>query len=102
MVVDARTLQTTRSLGALDFRVRLVKASGASKLGMVGRQGFEPWKPMATDLQSAPFVHLGTCPNIAKSLDSALCAQKQTIPLTVLLFPMVQEITVQDGHVSYS
>lgn len=33
-----------------------------SKLGLVGRQGFEPWKPMATDLQSAPFVHLGTCP----------------------------------------
>jgi hypothetical protein len=29
---------------------------------MVGRQGFEPWKPMATDLQSAPFGHLGTCP----------------------------------------
>ena len=29
---------------------------------MVGRQGFEPWKPMAADLQSAPFVHLGTCP----------------------------------------
>lgn len=58
---------------------------------------------MATDLQSAPFVHLGTCPNIAKSLDSALCAQKQTIPLTVLLFPMVQqEVTVQDGHVGYS
>ena len=58
---------------------------------------------MATDLQSAPFVHLGTCPNIAKSLDSALCAQKQTIPLTVLLFPMVQqEVTVQDGNVGYS
>ena len=50
---------------------------------LVGRQGFEPWKPMATDLQSAPFVHLGTCPNIAKSLDSSLWAQKQTIPLTV-------------------
>src|SRR5581483_936822 len=32
------------------------------RYGMVGRQGFEPWKPMATDLQSAPFVHLGTCP----------------------------------------
>ena len=29
---------------------------------MVGRQGFEPWKPMAADLQSAPVVHLGTCP----------------------------------------
>jgi hypothetical protein len=32
---------------------------------MVGRQGFEPWKPMATDLQSAPFVHLGTCPKLS-------------------------------------
>ena len=31
-------------------------------LNVVGRQGFEPWKPMATDLQSAPFGHLGTCP----------------------------------------
>jgi hypothetical protein len=31
---------------------------------LVGRQGFEPWKPMATDLQSAPFGHLGTCPKI--------------------------------------
>ncbi len=29
---------------------------------MVGRQGFEPWKPMAADLQSAPVDHLGTCP----------------------------------------
>ena len=31
---------------------------------LVGRQGFEPWKPMATDLQSAPFGHLGTCPKL--------------------------------------
>ncbi len=31
-------------------------------LDMVGRQGFEPWKPMAADLQSAPVDHLGTCP----------------------------------------
>ncbi len=31
-------------------------------LNMVGRQGFEPWKPMAADLQSAPVDHLGTCP----------------------------------------
>ncbi len=31
-------------------------------LKMVGRQGFEPWKPMAADLQSAPVDHLGTCP----------------------------------------
>lgn len=29
---------------------------------MVGRQGFEPWKPMAADLQSAPVDRLGTCP----------------------------------------
>ena len=29
---------------------------------VVGRQGFEPWKPLATDLQSAPFVHSGTSP----------------------------------------
>ena len=29
---------------------------------LVGRQGFEPWKPLAADLQSAPVVHLGTCP----------------------------------------
>ena len=56
---------------------------------------------MATDLQSAPFVHLGTCPNIAKSLDSALCAQKQTIPLTALRFPIAQqEMTVQDGQLA--
>ena len=34
-----------------------------NKPDVVGRQGFEPWKPMATDLQSAPFGHLGTCPN---------------------------------------
>ena len=72
-----------RSLEALNLRTQLIETSGSSKLGMVGRQGFEPWKPMATDLQSAPFVHLGTCPNIAKSLDSSLWAQKQTIPLTV-------------------
>ena len=42
------------------------RSGAARKRGLVGRQGFEPWKPMATDLQSAPFVHLGTCPNIAK------------------------------------
>src|SRR5205085_10787561 len=34
----------------------------ACVIHVVGRQGFEPWKPMATDLQSAPFGHLGTCP----------------------------------------
>ena len=37
--------------------------SKLNKPDVVGRQGFEPWKPMATDLQSAPFGHLGTCPN---------------------------------------
>jgi hypothetical protein len=36
--------------------------SKLNKPDVVGRQGFEPWKPMATDLQSAPFGHLGTCP----------------------------------------
>src|SRR5215467_13673380 len=41
---------------------RTHKGSRSSKLCLVGRQGFEPWKPMATDLQSAPFGHLGTCP----------------------------------------
>ena len=30
--------------------------------GLVGRQGFEPWKPMASGLQPDPFVHSGTCP----------------------------------------
>jgi hypothetical protein len=54
---------------------------------------------MATDLQSAPFVHLGTCPNIVKFLVSALPAQKQTIPHTVLLLLLTtQGITVQDGQ----
>ena len=46
-------------------RVSLTSLLGThySSFIMVGRQGFEPWKPMATDLQSAPFVHLGTCPS---------------------------------------
>jgi hypothetical protein len=39
---------------------------------VVGRQGFEPWKPMATDLQSAPFGHLGTCPKISSEKNSQL------------------------------
>lgn len=54
---------------------------------------------MATDLQSAPFVHLGTCPNIVKFLASALLAQKQTIPHTVLLL-LIDHTgdTVQDGQ----
>ena len=65
------------SLEFSDLPSQAVKASGSSKRGLVGRQGFEPWKPMATDLQSAPFVHLGTCPNIAKSLDSFSYAQNK-------------------------
>lgn len=28
----------------------------------VGRDGFEPPKALPADLQSAPFVHFGTCP----------------------------------------
>ena len=44
---------------------------------MVGRQGFEPWKPMAADLQSAPFVHSGTCPfHIYNFWQSALKSSK--------------------------
>src|SRR5437867_11843147 len=47
-------------------RVSLTSLLGThySSFIMVGRQGFEPWKPMATDLQSAPFGHLGTCPKL--------------------------------------
>jgi hypothetical protein len=67
--------------------------------GVVGRQGFEPWKPMATDLQSAPFVHLGTCPNIVKSFSFQLCGRKNKPSRTQFsCFPLAQqEITVQDG-----
>jgi hypothetical protein len=55
----------TKQLETLEGCIRLAHIAsppGQAKLGMVGRQGFEPWKPMATDLQSAPFGHLGTCP----------------------------------------
>ena len=45
----------------LTLRLRL-RLPRLHKPDVVGRQGFEPWKPMATDLQSAPFGHLGTCP----------------------------------------
>lgn len=31
-------------------------------MGEVGRDGFEPPKALPADLQSAPFVHFGTCP----------------------------------------
>jgi hypothetical protein len=31
---------------------------------LVGRSGFEPLKRIATDLQSVPFGHLGTCPQL--------------------------------------
>jgi hypothetical protein len=54
----------TNSLEGFVLPAQSLDVPASSKLGMVGRQGFEPWKPMATDLQSAPFVHLGTCPNI--------------------------------------
>ena len=51
--------QSSQSSHPVAQRMRALERSA---LGLVGRQGFEPWKPMATDLQSAPFVHLGTCP----------------------------------------
>src|SRR5206468_13104897 len=51
----------TRS--ATPFNTQTSALSPQHFLVVVGRQGFEPWKPMATDLQSAPFVHLGTCPS---------------------------------------
>ena len=35
---------------------------------LVGAGGFEPPKSLTTDLQSAPFGHLGTLPNIFNSL----------------------------------
>jgi hypothetical protein len=46
----------------LQIRTRSARDFQEYMPGVVGRQGFEPWKPMATDLQSAPFGHLGTCP----------------------------------------
>ena len=113
--LETKGLRRTSALGSRDSTLvysplefsdlpsQAVEASGSSKRGLVGRQGFEPWKPMATDLQSAPFVHLGTCPNITTSLDSFSYAQKQTIPLTV--FPPEEtewRVTVQDGQAGYS
>jgi hypothetical protein len=68
---------------------------------MVGRQGFEPWKPMATDLQSAPFVHLGTCPNIVvESFSFQFLGRKNKPSRTQLpCFLLAQQgITVQDGQ----
>ena len=37
-------------------------------LGRVGRGGFEPPKAEPADLQSAPFGHLGTCPDSMRPL----------------------------------
>ena len=91
------------SLEFSDLPSQAVKASGSSKRGLVGRQGFEPWKPMATDLQSAPFVHLGTCPNIAKSLRFILVRAKTNHPTHS--FPArgtEWRVTVQDGQAGYS
>ena len=42
-----------------------------TKIHLVGRQGFEPWKLIAADLQSAPVVHLGTCPFIINPADGS-------------------------------
>ena len=69
-----RVLTAVASLGRARIARRLAEAdshaSSSSRYStlttrdffVVGRQGFEPWKPMATDLQSAPVGHLGTCP----------------------------------------
>ena len=42
---------------------------------MVGEGGFEPSKSLTTDLQSAPFGHSGTPPNIklVMGLEPATC-----------------------------
>ena len=41
---------------------------------VVGRDGFEPSKLQATDLQSAPFGHSGTCPlELVMGLEPATC-----------------------------
>jgi hypothetical protein len=58
-------------------------ATLACVMHVVGRQGFEPWKPMATDLQSAPFGHLGTCP---KHLQHATQKNKYGILIIAFLF----------------
>src|SRR5579885_2434243 len=71
-----KTKRVSRSLEVFSRRRELIERDGSSKLGMVGRQGFEPWKPMATDLQSAPFVHLGTCPNITPIRSISRCGFK--------------------------
>ena len=76
----------TNSLAVLDRPAQVIDVPGPSKRGMVGRQGFEPWKPMATDLQSAPFVHLGTCPNIKLRIQFPASRQEQTTPHSFPLF----------------
>ena len=57
---DLNSRQPAWKAGALPLSYARPARAHAEYL--VGRQGFEPWKPMATDLQSAPFVHSGTCP----------------------------------------
>ena len=54
---------------------------------LVGREGFEPPKAEPANLQSAPFGHLGTCPNVSAyythlreivNLQAELCPPKKT------------------------
>ena len=47
---------------SINFLIARFKSISLFQSVMVGRQGFEPWKPMAADLQSAPVDRLGTCP----------------------------------------
>ena len=77
----------TKSLEVLNLRPHVIEVGGTRKRGLVGRQGFEPWKPMATDLQSAPFVHLGTCPNIKPRIQFPASRQEQTTPHS---FPLLK------------
>ena len=45
---------------------------------VVGREGFEPSKAVPTDLQSAPFGHLGTDPRPDTIPDATVLAQDQS------------------------
>jgi hypothetical protein len=56
---------------------------------LVGRQGFEPWKPMATDLQSAPFGHLGTCPKHPAYNTVSIASKRET---TIVFFVRPQKM----------
>ena len=55
---------------------------------LVGREGFEPPKAEPADLQSAPFGHLGTCPNFSDhythlseivNLQAGLCLPRRIV-----------------------